>query len=146
MARSLFSYIPNTKLNKQFKAELNDIANIIGATISSQILKKAQSNIYSFQVPSKYKYVRKHTLAKNIGFTVKGGVVTIFSNVKYAHYLESLVGARWNTHYSDADLNVSINSLTEPSGNRPYGNFVPGVIAGMKIIKNKKLGGINWKV
>ena len=129
------------------KKDIFDILTVIGSTISKEILIKSQKRIYGHGLPPDRRYIRTHTLAKNIGYVVKQGkgVATVFSNVKYAHYLEQLVGKRWQTHLVDTDLTVNIEKVKGPSGNRPYANFIPGFLAGMKNVK-KLIGGITWRM
>lgn len=140
-------YISNRRqLLRQMKLEILGLLHIIGSTVSSSILQEQDKKIYKHAVPSKYKYTRTHFLSKHTGYKIKTGkgVAVIFSTVKYAQYLEKLKGKRWNTHLEEVDLDANLRTFKIPTG-RPYANFIPGIIKGIRQVK-KKVKGIKWKV
>ena len=133
-------------VEKTIRRNLIGVAEYLGSTISHQIMTKQKKNIYNHTLPAKYKYTRTHELAKYTGYRVKtfSGIVLIFSTKVYAQYLERLVGKRWETHWKKIDLKMDIEKLKMPR-KRPYANFVPGMIQGLKLAK-RKYRSIKWKL
>ena len=123
------------------RALVNDLRGLMaamGSEISNSILMQQRSNIYRHAVPPKYKYIRSHDLAKYTGYIIKQrkGIVILFSTQVYAAYLEQLVGKRWETTFQETDLKVNLENMKMPK-NRPYANFIPGFIKGMKKIQRR---------